>query len=92
MSTELFQTLTETHTHRMQKAFPQVDYWVTSSQSNWYNTIKTAKYYLLRIYKRVSNTAQLPTKPNQVALAEAGRLEGKPKSSLNFAKTKEKTK
>ena len=30
--------------------------------------------------KRVSNTAQLPNKSDQVV--EAGRLEGKPKSSL----------
>ena len=30
----------------------------------------------------VSNTAQLPAKPNQVA--KAGRLEGKPKSSLQI--------
>ena len=37
--------------------------------------------HLLRIYKRASSTAQPLTKiPNQVA--EAGRLEEKPKSSL----------
>ena len=28
------------------------------------------------------NTAQLPTKPDQVALTEAGRLEPKPKSNF----------
>ena len=47
--TELVQTLTVTHKHRMQKAFPQVDWWITSSQYNWYSTIKTARYYLSRI-------------------------------------------
>ena len=56
--------------------------------------MKTARYYLLRIKKRVSNTAQLPTKPDQVA--EAGmkikRLKGKPKSSLQSTQTKKKTK
>ena len=31
--------------------------------------MKTARYYLLRIKKRVSKTAQLPTKPDQVAEA-----------------------
>ena len=48
-------------------------------QSNWYSTIKTARYYLLTLL-RVSNTAHLPTKPDQVA--KAARLEGKPKSNI----------
>ena len=39
--------------------------------------MKTARYYLLRIKKRVSNTAQLPTKPDQVAEAERFNVGGK---------------
>ena len=39
--------------------------------------MKTARYYLLRIKKRVSNTAQLPTKPDQVAEAERLDVGGK---------------
>ena len=55
-------------------------------QSNWYSTIKTVTYHLLRIYKRVSNAAQLPTKSDQVA--EARKMKGEPKFSLQLHQNK----
>ena len=55
--------------------------------------MKTARYYLLTLL-RVSNTAHLPTKPDQVA--KAGRLDGEKTrikhQVFNFTKTKGKTK
>ena len=38
----------------------------------------------------MSKTAQLPTKPEQVS--EAGRIDGKPKPSLQFCQNKGKNK
>ena len=62
------------------KGFPP-NWLMNYFESNWYSTIKIARYYLLRIIcelcERVSKTAHLPTKPDQVA--KAGILERKPK-------------
>ena len=94
LPTELVQTPTVTLTHIMQKAFPP-NWLMNYFESNWYSTIKIARYYLLRIIcelcERVSKTAHLPTKPDQVA--KAGILEIKPKlniTSLTLLKPKRK--
>ena len=81
-------------THKIQKAFPQVDQRITSSQSRWCNTIKTVRYQLLAIKKWVTNTPVKPIKPIKPDhVAEARKLKDcRENQSLVFKCAKPKIK